>query len=88
MGALSYLSGEVIAAGDLIRYHGKQGYVEFVVTEASGDASSDWYLEEFPGGGAMIVAEGFDRVFLGVKDLDDALEFVARSPSPSEGRSR
>ena len=37
MSALAYLSGKVIQAGDRIRYHGEQGYVDFVVTETSGD---------------------------------------------------
>lgn len=79
MTALAYWSGEEIRAGDQIRYHDQQGYVEFVVTTMSGDESLDWFLDQFPGGGAMVVAKGFGSVFLGVDELDDFLEFVARS---------
>jgi hypothetical protein len=75
---LIYVTGEAIQAGDRVRYHGEQGRVDFVVTDSAGQASLDWYLREFPGGGAMIVAEGFGSVFLTVDDLDDFLEFVAR----------
>ena len=74
----SYPSGEPIEAGDRIRYHGEQGYVEFVVAER-GDPAFDWYRDQFPGGGAMIVADGFGSVFLGVEDVGDGfLELVAR----------
>jgi hypothetical protein len=77
--ALSYESGEPVQAGDRIRYHGEAGYVDFVVTEKSGDPSLDWFVEQYPGGEMMILAETFGRVFLGVDDFDDLLEFVARS---------
>ena len=78
MTTLAYPSGEAIQAGDQIRYHGEQGHVEFVVIEPTGEAALDWYLGQFPGGGAMIVAQRFGNVFLGVGELDDFLEFVAR----------
>jgi hypothetical protein len=79
MRALSYLSGEPIQAGDRILHPGEQGYVAFVVTQRTGDDDLDWYLDEFPGGGAMIVADGFGSVFLDLEGLDDRLTFVARS---------
>src|SRR3982074_427350 len=85
MSVPAYDSGENIQAGDRIRYHGETGYVDFVVTEETGDASLGWFLQQFPGG-AMIVAEGFGSVFLGLEDLDDFLEFVARRAEPSERR--
>lgn len=75
---LTYESGEDIQAGDRIRYHGEQGIVDFVVTHASGDERLDWFLQEYPGGGVMIVAAGFGNVFLGVDDLGDFLEYVSR----------
>ena len=76
---LTYVCGNELLAGDRVKYHGEPGYVSFVVTEKTGDPSLDWFVDEFPGGGAMVVAEGFGHVFLGVADLDDFLEFVARS---------
>jgi hypothetical protein len=75
---MKYLSGETIEAGDTIRYHSEPGRVEFVVTHKVGNASLDWYVDEFPGGGAMIEAHSFGSVFLGVEDLHDLLEFVSR----------
>jgi hypothetical protein len=39
----------------------------------------DWYLDQFPGGGAMIKATGFGSVFLGVNDIDESLEFKSRA---------
>jgi hypothetical protein len=75
-----YPSGEEVKRGDRIRFHGEPGEVEFVVAELTGDPAMDWYMEEFPGGGYMIKAEGFGRVFLmeTSNDLED-LEFVARA---------
>jgi hypothetical protein len=75
---MKYLSGETIEAGDIIRYHGEPGRVEFVVTEEVGNSSRDWFLDTFPGGGAMIEAHGFGNVFLGLENLDEDLEFVSR----------
>jgi hypothetical protein len=53
--------------------------VEFVIADATGDPSKDWYLEQFPGGGFMITAKGFGSVFLGEDDIDEDLAFVSRS---------
>ncbi|MET0555708.1 MAG: hypothetical protein ABW221_21900 [Vicinamibacteria bacterium] len=79
MSVLSYPSGDPIQAGDRVLYDGEQGYVDFVVTARTGDDDLDWYLDEFPGGGVMIVAEGFGRVFLDVEALGDLLlTFVTR----------
>ena len=78
MKVLTYLSGEDIRAGDRIRFHGDAGHVEFVVTEKTGDPGQDWYIDEFPGGGAMIWAEGFGSVFLGLGDIDEDLELMSR----------
>lgn len=83
MSALIYYSGETIQAGDRVRYHGEKGYVDFVVTEESGNETYDWSVEEYPGGGVMIVAEGFGNVFIDAAQLDDFLEFVGRSSENS-----
>lgn len=74
----SYPSGEVIQAGDRIKYHGESGQVEFVVSRPQGDPAHDWYLQEFPGGGIMIRAAGFGNVFL-TETREDDLEFVSRA---------
>lgn len=78
MTALRYSSGDEIKEGDRIRYHGERGRVDFIVTDRSGDEARDWYIEQFPGGGLMIDAEGFGSVFLNVAEIDDQLELVAR----------
>jgi hypothetical protein len=71
-----YLSGEEVRAGDAIRYHGENGKVEFVAAEVTGNREIDWYVEQYPPGGFMIVAEGFGSVFL--TEVDEDLEFVSR----------
>ena len=76
----TYQSGEEIVPGDLITFHGDAGTGEFVVNAATGDPAQDWYLEQFPGGGIMIVAEGWGHVFLHNLQEHDHLDFVSRKP--------
>lgn len=76
---LMYRSGEEVRRGDCVKFHGNPGKVQFIVTELTGGPSMDWYLDEFPGGGFMIAAEGFGNVFVGPEDIDDDLEFVLRA---------
>ena len=64
MTSFCYSTGQEVRVGDLITYHGESGHVQFVSAEATGDPARDWYLEQFPGGGVMIEAEGFGSVFL------------------------
>jgi hypothetical protein len=52
--------------------------LSFVAFEKSGDPAMDWYLDQY-GGGFMISAENFGRVFLTSDDIDESLQFVARS---------
>jgi hypothetical protein len=78
MKRFSYRSGEEIKAGDRITYHGEPAEVHFVVTGKSGDAATDWYVDQYPGGGFMITAKGFGKVFLSADDIDEDLEFVSR----------
>jgi hypothetical protein len=85
MSSLNYVSGQSVLAGDRVRFHGETGQVEFVVTEKTGEPGRDWYLDQFPGGGAMITAEDVGSVFLGVDDFDDRVEFVARSSDQAPG---
>jgi hypothetical protein len=79
MVSFAYPSGEVINSGDRIRYHGEDGYVDFVVTQDVVQPDLAWYLEQFSSGGIMIVANGFGSVFLALEDLDDDLQFVSRA---------
>ena len=79
MNRLTYTTGEDVRQGDRVRYHGEPGEVEFVITQASGDGSKDWYLEQCPEGGLMVNASGFGRVFLKTTDVDEDFELVSRS---------
>ncbi len=77
----TYSSGEEIQPGDHVLYHGEPGQKEFVAK--AGDPESGWYVEQF-GGGCIILAPGFGRVF--VSKTDEDLEFVAReAPPPMNG---
>ncbi|HKD69728.1 MAG TPA: hypothetical protein VKB84_23015 [Candidatus Binataceae bacterium] len=78
MKRFTYRCGDEIRAGDRITYHGEPGKVEFVVNEASGDAATYWYVDQYPGGGFMITAKGFGNVFLTEESSDEDLEFIAR----------
>jgi hypothetical protein len=68
-----YSSGEEIQKGDHVLYHGEPGHVEFVAKP--GDTETGWYVERF-GGGCMILAPSFGRVF--VSHPDEDLEFLSR----------
>ncbi len=78
MVSVRYTSGEDAKSGDVVRYHGELGRVEFVVFDRIGDPARDWYLDEH-GPGLMITAEHFGRVFLAGDDIDDTIEFVERA---------
>jgi hypothetical protein len=73
-----YRCGDEIRAGDRIAYHRAPGKVEFVVAAKTGDAAMDWYADQYPGGGFMITADGFGRVFLTETDIDEDLQLVSR----------
>ncbi len=73
-----YTSGEEIRTGDRILYHGEASRVEFVAQR--GNPETDWYVERF-GGGCMILAPSFGRVFVSKPDGD--LKFVAREVAPA-----
>jgi hypothetical protein len=74
----TYSSGEEIQSGDQVLYHGEPGRVEFVAK--LGDCETGWYVEQF-GGGCMILAPSFGRVF--VSKTDEDLEFVSRDAPTS-----
>lgn len=78
MTTLTYPSGEDVREGDCVRYLGEVGSIEFLALERAADAATDWYAEQFPGGGVMILAESFGRVFLSPVDFEGHLEFIAR----------
>lgn len=71
---LTYSSGEEIQTGDHIVYHGEAGTVEFVAQLE--DPETSWYVEQY-GGGCMILAPSFGRVFVSKPDED--LELVSRN---------
>jgi hypothetical protein len=77
---VTYLSGDEIQPGDHVLYHGESGCVEFVAK--AGDPETSWYVETF-GGGCMIVAQSFGRIF--VSEPDEDLELVGRDVSPPIG---
>jgi hypothetical protein len=78
MKLFTYHSGEEVRSGDHITYHGEPGKVEFVVTGRIGDPATDWYTEQYPGGGFMITASGFGNVFLTGNDIDEDLKLLSR----------
>ena len=74
---LTYASGELIKAGDRVRYYGEPGQIEFVVDSGSGDDALDWYLRELGPGAMVREPKVFGSVY--VTDPDDGLlEFVSR----------
>jgi hypothetical protein len=79
-----YLSGDEVERGDQVRYHGQPAKVEFVVSDRTDDPMVDWYVDEYPGGGFMISADGFGRVFLTLDDIDEDLEFIAKATTNHE----
>ena len=79
--AFTYHSGEEVKGGDRVTYHGEPGEVEFVVASPTGDAAMDWYLQQCPGGGFMVNAKSFGKVFLPGSEIDEDLQFVSRGGS-------
>ena len=77
----SYQSGEEVKEGDKVLYHGEPGEVEFVITGPVSDPAMNWYLDKFPGGGFMVTAKNFGRVFLTKGDINEDLTFVSRRTS-------
>jgi hypothetical protein len=72
-----YISGEIVQAGDQIRYGGASGQVEFVADPDCADSNTEWYVKEY-GGGCMIVTEKFGSIFLPTTADEEDLEFVSR----------
>ena len=77
---LKYQSGEEVQAGDQILYHLEPGQIEFVAR--LNDPATAWYVEQF-GGGCMVLASSFGRVFVSKPHEDEDLEFVSRDASGS-----
>ncbi|MGH9813799.1 MAG: hypothetical protein ACRD4T_11750 [Candidatus Acidiferrales bacterium] len=76
---LKYSSGIEIKKGDRVLYDGELGEIELVASEA-GNPETGWFLQEY-GGGVMVRATVFGRVFLAADQLEtsEELEFVARA---------
>lgn len=72
---LKYSSGEEIQARDRVLYHSEPSQIEFVAKPE--DTETAWYVEQF-GGGSMLLAPSFGRVFVSNPEDDEDLEFVAR----------
>jgi hypothetical protein len=73
--SLRYTSGEEIQARDRILYHFEPSQIEFVAKPDDPDTA--WYIEQY-GGGCMILAPSFGRVFVSDPHEDEDLEFVSR----------
>jgi hypothetical protein len=77
--SLKYGSGQEIQAGDNVLYASEPSRIEFVANAE--DPDSAWYVEQF-GGGCMILAPSFGRVFVSDPREDEDLEFVSRRVPP------
>ena len=77
---LTYTSGEEIQQGDHVVYHGEAGTVEFVAKLE--DPQTKWYVEQY-GGGCMVLAPSFGRVFVDKPNTDQDLELVSRNNQAS-----
>jgi hypothetical protein len=79
---LKYRSGEVIKAGDAVRFHGSIAEIGFVATDASDpDPAVAWHVKEL-GGGVMVFDPSVSgRTFIHADQIDnyEDLEFVSRS---------
>jgi hypothetical protein len=73
------MSGEEIKEGDLIRFHGEPGEIEFVADSLVSDPETDWYVQEFGGGVMIIEPKCFGRAFLSRPEIKEDLVFVSRS---------
>ena len=76
--SFKYSSGEEAKDGDCIKYPGKTDEVEFCVSGPTGYPARDWYLEQFPGGGMMIVADRFGSAFVKTGEDDEDLGLISR----------
>ena len=61
--SLYYVTGQEVRNGDVVRYLGEDGSVDFVVSAPTGDPSIDWHLKECPAGGIMLLVPSFGRDF-------------------------
>lgn len=78
MRVLRYRTGEAVQFGDRIVFYDEPGTVKCVLTEPTGDAGRDWYLQEYPNGGVMIEARHWGLVFLTETCDHEHLDFVGR----------
>jgi hypothetical protein len=68
-----YATGQIILCGDLIKYDGENGEVDFIITNDSPDWLSYW--NEL-GEGVMLKVPSFGSVYVPFTDED--LEFISR----------
>jgi hypothetical protein len=74
--AVTYVTGEVVEAGDQVIYAGEAGFIEFVAAE--GHSETGWYIEQC-GDCFMVVTPAFGHVCISANNGEDKdLEFVSR----------
>jgi hypothetical protein len=78
--SLRYRSGEEVQAGDRVLYNSEPSQIELVAK--ADDPETAWYVEQF-GGGCMILAPSFGRVFVSDPQDDEHLDFVSRQGTAS-----
>jgi hypothetical protein len=79
---MRYATGEEVHLGDVVRYHGELGEIEFVVDGPSLDPEIDWFFREIGAGVMIREPKHFGRVY--VNELGDGLlEFVSRPRASS-----
>jgi hypothetical protein len=80
---LTYQSGEEIKKGDSVLFHGYPAQIEVVAIERTGEATNDWYIDQYAGG-IMILDGVAGRTFIPADQICDCedLEFISRATAP------
>lgn len=74
-----YSNGESIEPGDRVVYRDQAGSVEFVISGVDDHSQASWYLQQFPGGGVMVMVPVFGSVFIDAQEVKEELVFVAHA---------
>jgi len=67
----TYKTGEDIRKGDRVLLHGEAGEVEYLAHPAISDPQTDWYVQEYGGGGMVLEPQYFGRAFLPEAEKSD-----------------
>jgi hypothetical protein len=84
---LKYQSGEQIAKGDRVLFHGEPGEIELVADPLINDPETEWYVKEHGGGVMVVEPKVFGRAFLSNTEGAEDLIFVSRSTESSSASS-